>query len=96
MDAVKRKAVLIEPIDNVLTVLEEVAPGEIATSGAAEVVACEDIPLYHKVALKDVARGEKLYKYGQFIGFALTDIKAGQWVHTHNLDSVMPEGGDAR
>ena len=93
MAETKRLAVLITGIDNVLTVLEPVAAGELVSDGTDLVPALEDIPVYHKIARSDVACGEVLYKYGQPMGYATEDIKRGQWVHTHNADSEKPQGG---
>ncbi len=45
----------------------------------------EDIPAGHKVALTAIAKGDVVYKYGQQIGIASTDIEAGEHVHVHNL-----------
>ena len=45
----------------------------------------------HKVALCDIAEGELVIKYGTPIGRATRDIKAGEWVHTHNLRSHLDE-----
>jgi len=45
----------------------------------------DTIPAGHKVALKDVARGEVVRKYAQNIGTAAEAISAGQHVHSHNL-----------
>lgn len=53
-----------------------------------EVKALNDIPLGHKIALKDVKRGEKVVEYGEQIGNASSDIKKGEHVHTHNLKSA--------
>jgi len=39
----------------------------------------------HKLALKDLAAGERVRKYSQLIGLASVDITAGDHVHTHNL-----------
>jgi galactarate dehydratase len=39
----------------------------------------------HKVALRDIAEGEPVLKYGQTIGFASRAIRVGSHVHTHNL-----------
>jgi altronate hydrolase len=39
----------------------------------------------HKVAIAKVAENEPVYKYGEKIGFASKPIKAGDWVHSHNL-----------
>lgn len=39
----------------------------------------------HKVAVRDLAAGAVVRRYGQIIGQASVDIPAGAWVHTHNL-----------
>ena len=44
-----------------------------------------DISDGHKYALRDIAKGENVIKYGQPIGHATSDIKEGEHVHTHNL-----------
>ena len=53
--------------------------------------ACGNIPAGHKYALKDIKKGETIIKYGQIIGRASTDIKEGEWVHTHNVKSHLDE-----
>ncbi len=45
----------------------------------------------HKFALKDIAAGESVIKYGMPIGMAKTDILAGEHVHTHNLATRLNE-----
>ena len=45
----------------------------------------ENIPLGHKLALKDFAPGDTVLKYGCEIGKVVQPIRAGQHVHTHNL-----------
>lgn len=87
----KRKAVLIQENDTVLTVLEPVQASEVVTAGTEELIAMEDIPQYHKIARVEMRRGDVIYKYGQPMGYATADIGIGQWVHTHNADSVQPE-----
>ncbi|MGA3173257.1 MAG: UxaA family hydrolase [Syntrophorhabdales bacterium] len=44
-----------------------------------------DIPIGHKVALKDLAKDDTVYKYGADIGRVAAPIKAGEHVHVHNL-----------
>ena len=44
-----------------------------------------DIPIGHKVALKDIAKGDTMWKYGQDIGKAVADIAKGAHVHVHNV-----------
>lgn len=92
----KKKAVLIEAIDNVLTVLEPVQAGDVVSTGIEDVKSLEEIPQYHKIARANVKRGAVLYKYGQPMGYATADIVKGQWVHTHNADSEQPEGSDVK
>ncbi|MGR3570545.1 UxaA family hydrolase [Brevirhabdus sp.] len=43
-----------------------------------------DIPIGHKVALKDLAEGDTVYKYGEDIGKMVGSAKTGDHVHTHN------------
>lgn len=43
-----------------------------------------DIPIGHKVALKDIKKGETIWKYGEDIGIAKTDIAKGEHLHVHN------------
>jgi (2R)-sulfolactate sulfo-lyase subunit alpha len=44
-----------------------------------------DIPIGHKVALKDIRTGDTIWKYGQDIGKAVAEIQQGEHVHTHNV-----------
>lgn len=43
----------------------------------------------HKYALCDIAKGEKVIKYGYPIGIASDDIKEGEHVHSHNLKTAL-------
>jgi len=45
----------------------------------------DDVPIGHKVALKDIAAGDTAIKYGEDIGKFVADVKKGAHVHTHNL-----------
>lgn len=38
------------------------------------------------MAIRRLAAGDAVRKYGQVIGFASRNIEPGEWVHTHNLD----------
>ena len=51
-----------------------------------------DIPYGHKVAVRPIAKGEPIVKYGEEIGVATMDIKTGDYVHVHNLDSQRARG----
>jgi (2R)-sulfolactate sulfo-lyase subunit alpha len=45
----------------------------------------QDVPIGHKVALRDLAVGDTVIKYGQDIGRVVAPIAKGDHVHTHNL-----------
>jgi (2R)-sulfolactate sulfo-lyase subunit alpha len=47
--------------------------------------AVEDIPLGHKLALRDIEKDETIIKYGHDIGKAVADIPRGHHAHVHNL-----------
>jgi altronate hydrolase len=69
--------------DNVAVVLVDIAAGD--TVEPVSVNALGAIPRGHKLALKAIAEGEAVLKYGQIIGFASTAIAPGEHVHVHNL-----------
>jgi (2R)-sulfolactate sulfo-lyase subunit alpha len=50
-----------------------------------EVQSLADIPLGHKIALRDFKVGDTVTKYGQDIGKVVADIRKGDHVHVHNL-----------
>ena len=52
---------------------------------SAAVVARQDIPIGHKVALKDMAPGDTVIKYGIDIGKVVAPIKQGEHLHVHNV-----------
>ena len=56
-----------------------------ADNSSFEIEAKADIPIGHKVALKDVASGDVAVKYGEDIGRFKADVKKGKHVHVHNL-----------
>jgi (2R)-sulfolactate sulfo-lyase subunit alpha len=42
-------------------------------------------PIGHKIALKDLAVGDTVIKYGEDIGKIVAPVAKGEHVHTHNL-----------
>jgi altronate dehydratase small subunit len=81
--------------DNVGTLLEDVAAGERVShrgEGTAQsVYALQAIMTGHKIALRFIASGEAIIKYGFTIGIATIPIEAGGWVHLHNCASRYDE-----
>ena len=45
----------------------------------------QDIPLGHKVALRDLAPGDTVIKYGVDIGKVIQPIARGAHAHVHNI-----------
>ena len=88
------KAIQIDDSDNVATVTSEVKEGErveiLSPEGSVldspKVIG--DVPFGHKIALKSIAQGEEIVKYGEIIGVASARIVVGEWLHTHNVESV--------
>ena len=79
-------AVLVNPRDNIAVAIKEIKEGETVTGiGDLELQANEDIMRNHKVAIAEMAENEPVLKYGEKIGFASQPIRAGDWVHSHNL-----------
>jgi (2R)-sulfolactate sulfo-lyase subunit alpha len=77
--------------DNVGVVVRDVKSGEslagetIDKRNGLRLTAHQDIPLGHKIALKDFKVGETVIKYGEDIGKVVAAIRAGEHVHVHNL-----------
>jgi altronate dehydratase small subunit len=86
-----QRAILLNTKDDVATAIVALQAEESITVNledrSVEVVLQEDIEFGHKYALRDIAKGEPILKYGLPIGNALEDIRAGQWVHVHNCRS---------
>src|SRR4051812_9431385 len=71
----------LHPDDGVLIARSSLPPGMVVADGVTTV---ERIPAGHKVAIKPIAVGEPVRRYGQIIGFATAPIAPGQHVHTQN------------
>ncbi|MGA2118578.1 MAG: galactarate dehydratase [Bryobacteraceae bacterium] len=74
--------------DNVAIVVEPegLASGAIEAGG---LVVRERIPQAHKIALRELAAGEPVLRYGEVIGYANRDISGGGWVREDLID--MPQ-----
>jgi altronate dehydratase len=85
---VKENILIIHSRDNVAVALKALGVGEIAVAKGIEGFgALEEIPASHKIALRDISTGEEIIKYGEIVAVSTRDIKKGEWVHTHNLES---------
>ncbi len=74
-----------------VVVVETVAKGKpltgwlMATDSDIKIKSKDAIPLGHKIALKNIKKGDTIVKYGHDIGKAIADIPKGGHVHVHNV-----------
>lgn len=96
-----KRAMKLSDTDNVATLLDDIAAGETAAildadkQEIARIQVLDDIRRGHKTAVRDIPKGTKILKYGQIIGGASEDIRMGELVHTHNLESLRGRGDKA-
>jgi len=92
------RALIIHPDDNVANLIGPGKKGETVECTVegqdqkSTLTLLDDIPSNHKVAPVDVASGTTITKYGLNIGRASCDIKKGQHVHVHNIESNRGRG----
>jgi (2R)-sulfolactate sulfo-lyase subunit alpha len=84
--------VLHDPDDSVAVVVVEGIKAGTALTGlildedrTIELECRQDIPIGHKVALKDMAIGDTVIKYGVDIGKVVQPIRKGEHAHVHNI-----------
>ena len=77
----------LTPHDNVAMATTPLSSGESITIDGVSVVLSQDVLTGHKVAMVSIAAGQKVIKYGLAIGSATAEIRPGDCVHTHNLES---------
>jgi altronate hydrolase len=80
-------AIHLHPDDDVVIARTSLTAGTIIHQGENTIKLPRTIPGGHKIALKPVASGEPVHRYGQIIGFATEAIAVGDHVHTHNLSA---------
>ncbi|WP_230867652.1 UxaA family hydrolase [Iocasia frigidifontis] len=91
-------ALKVHDLDNVATIFanDVVAGDEVEMhdkKGHSQIIdVLGEVPYGHKIALQDILVDEKIIKYGEEIGVATKDIKKGDYVHVHNLDSTRGRG----
>lgn len=97
MNDARTKGIKNNEIDNVATIFGQVKEGSeidvIDSKGNRAVVkVLENVPYGHKIALNEIKKGEKIIKYGEGLGIATVEIKVGQHVHIHNIESIRGRG----
>ena len=80
--------ILLHPTDNVAVALRDLQAGQQITLPDGRTLTLHNaIAFGHKVAVRSIAQGEKVLKYGLPIGSATRAIAAGEHVHVQNLKS---------
>ena len=87
-----RRIIRCNEKDNVAILLDDLKQGERITVDGQEVTALEDIPYGHKIALEDMKAGSFVRKYGENVARVTKEIKTGEWVHVHNVESIRGLG----
>lgn len=88
MKELEKNSCLIDVVDNVAVVIEDIKEKQniiYRNNQEMKVIAIENVPIYHKVAIKTIYQGEPIIKYGEPIGIASQLIEVGAHVHEHNV-----------
>lgn len=80
---------LLDHRDDVAVALRPLAAGERLEANGSEIVVRGDVPQGHKLALRDLAAGAQVRKYGWPIGALSSPVRAGEHVHAHNLSTLL-------
>src|SRR5580704_3599240 len=81
----ENSAIHLHPSDSVAIARVPLSEGATLRIAGREIRTRRAIPAGHKVALRAIAAGETISRYGQIIGRARMPIEAGDHIHTHNV-----------
>ncbi|MDS0528448.1 galactarate dehydratase [Clostridium sp. SHJSY1] len=87
----KKTFIKISEIDNVAIAVNKILAG---TEVMDNILANEDIPQGHKIALCDIPQGGKIIRYGVLLGYAIREIKKGDWINENMLELPVPPSVD--
>ncbi len=91
---VEYKFLIHDDGDSVGVATDDLQPGEkikgrvLEGSKEYKIDVLDEIPLGHKISLKDISKGEIIIEYGEKIGVATKPIRKGEEVHVHNIQSI--------
>ena len=86
-DDAQINCVHLHEADNILVCTRHIRPGDTIRYLGGSMTAGEEINIGHKIALVDLAAGDKVYRYGAPIGSMTKAVARGGHVHIHNLKS---------
>jgi (2R)-sulfolactate sulfo-lyase subunit alpha len=94
----KKGILLHEADDDVGVTAMDLKAGEVVQAVTLEgepvtdIALVDDVPLSHKVAMRDMEAQKHVIEYGRPIGYASKAISKGAHVHTQNLKSLRWSG----
>ena len=90
------RLIRIHPSDNVAVSVQALGAGTDATVAGTRIRLIDDVPAGHKVALEAMRAGATVVKYGFPIGELVTDVAAGGWIHSDQLQTRLQGGLEYR
>lgn len=78
-----KQTIRLHANDNVVIALSDLAEG--SKLNEFDITLLSYVPRGHKVALKEIAKGDNVIRYGQIIGQATQAIAVGEHVHVQNM-----------
>jgi predicted RecA/RadA family phage recombinase len=78
---------VLAPGDNIAVATTALPAGTGREVAGVRIVLATRVDVGHKFALRPIAKGDRIVKYGAPIGVALRAIAPGEYVHTHNMVS---------
>lgn len=85
----EKKWIQINPSDSVAVALQPLEAGTEISLDGRTITLKEPIMQGHKFALKPLAEGDVVIKYGQPIGMMMAPVEEGGWIHTHNMKTRL-------
>lgn len=79
----------INPADNVAVAINPLAAGTTVNVDGDEITLISDIPAGHKFALRDIADGENVIKYGFPIGHTRHEVKRGAFLDHNDIKTNL-------
>lgn len=81
------RLLVLAPGDNIAVARQEIAEGTALVVAGQSVSLQRALGFGHKIAVRPIAKGERIVKYGAPIGRATAAIGLGEYVHNHNVAS---------
>lgn len=80
-----RKLLILDARDNVAVCLVDLEVGDLIEQDNIKIKVISRIARGHKIASREIAKGEGIFKYGERMGHAVAPIAVGEHVHVHNI-----------